>query len=295
VADEELVRRLREGTESWNAWRRQRTEAGDPMFSTLDKADPALTTFDTAKRRPDLSGADLTGAELDKVNLSGVNLAGARFDEASLDRADLHGADLRGAVFTRAKLSFADLVGTNLSDAVFADTSLSNTYLQHAYLTCADLSRTLLLATNLEDADLSEAKLRESMLSQIPMRGAKLVRTDLSNAAMHDVVFADVNLSSCIGLETCEHLGPSVVDFRTLKLSHPLPLAFLRGIGLPDALYRTADQIDPAQMYRLHRLAMVKLRRVLKSYACNCNGIRTHRSRASRIHYFRLGTNTRDH
>jgi hypothetical protein len=47
---------------------------------------------------------------------------------------------------------------------------------------------------------------------------------------------ADLDLSDCKGLENCHHLGPSIVDVRTLQRSGPLPLAFLRGVGLPDKL-----------------------------------------------------------
>jgi hypothetical protein len=32
------------------------------------------------------------------------------------------------------------------------------------------------------------------------------------------------------------HYGPSPIDIRTLQRSGPLPLVFLRGVGLPDAL-----------------------------------------------------------
>jgi TIR domain len=38
------------------------------------------------------------------------------------------------------------------------------------------------------------------------------------------------------GLHQCRHAGPSIVDFQTLKNSGPLPIAFLRGVGLPDNL-----------------------------------------------------------
>jgi hypothetical protein len=35
-------------------------------------------------------------------------------------------------------------------------------------------------------------------------------------------------------LETCIHHAPSIIDHRTLQKSGPLPLTFLRGVGLPD-------------------------------------------------------------
>jgi hypothetical protein len=60
----------------------------------------------------------------------------------------------------------------------------------------------------------------------VNLRGAELVET----------VFVDVDLSTAEGLDTCEHLGPSTLDYRTLQRSGRLPLAFLRGCGLPDRL-----------------------------------------------------------
>jgi TIR domain len=46
----------------------------------------------------------------------------------------------------------------------------------------------------------------------------------------------DVDLSCCKGLELISHRGPSPIDIRTLQRSDPLPLVFLRGVGLPDRL-----------------------------------------------------------
>jgi hypothetical protein len=48
-----------------------------------------------------------------------------------------------------------------------------------------------------------------------------------------------------------EHLGPSTIDFRTLQNSGPLPLAFLRGVGLPDNLidYLPSIMSQPINYY----------------------------------------------
>jgi hypothetical protein len=46
--------------------------------------------------------------------------------------------------------------------------------------------------------------------------------------------FAEANLTGVIGLETCIHEGPSIIDHGTLQKSGILPLAFLRGVGLPN-------------------------------------------------------------
>ena len=53
------------------------------------------------------------------------------------------------------------------------------------------------------------------------------------------------------GLETCRHMGPSTIDHRTLQRSGPLPLAFLRGVGLPDNLidYLPSLLNQPIQFY----------------------------------------------
>src|SRR4051812_7326307 len=63
------------------------------------------------------------------------------------------------------------------------------------------------------------------------LRGA-----DLSRAMLDETVFGDTNLTRAKGLEICFHTGPSTIDHRTLQRSGPLPLTFLRGIGLPDNL-----------------------------------------------------------
>jgi hypothetical protein len=47
---------------------------------------------------------------------------------------------------------------------------------------------------------------------------------------MH-TVFAFTALTEVKGLDRCQHAGPSIIDFETLK-SRPLPIAFLRGVGL---------------------------------------------------------------
>jgi hypothetical protein len=60
--------------------------------------------------------------------------------------------------------------------------------------------------------------------------------TSLTDALLHETIFAATNLTDAKGLESCVHLGPSIVDHRTLLRSGKLPLLFLRGCGLPDNL-----------------------------------------------------------
>jgi hypothetical protein len=95
----------------------------------------------------------------------------------------------------------------------------------------ADLSGADLTRANLSHTNLSGANLREANLSEAALR-----RANLSEAGLHETLFINMNLVDVMGLEACAHHGPSTPDHRTLRRSGQLPLAFLRGCGLPDKL-----------------------------------------------------------
>jgi uncharacterized protein YjbI with pentapeptide repeats len=213
MAVEKLAALLRQGSTEWNRWRKGNDQ------STIDLVGANLF-------RADLSGANLSGAYLGGANLSEANLGGAYLDEAHLSDANLGGANLSEAILSRADLSEADLSRANLS-------------------------RASLIGTNLTIAVLSEAN-----LSGADLIWANLTRANLSGANFHEVrlletVFANVDLSAVTGLETCRHTGPSIIDYRTLQRSGPLPLAFLRGVGLPESFIEYLPSLlnQPIQMY----------------------------------------------
>ena len=81
--------------------------------------------------------------------------------------------------------------------------------------------------------------------------GANLRDADLSHAILQETFFTNVDLNNVIGLDTCKHSGPSSIDHRTLEKSPNLPLAFLRGVGLPDRLidYLPSLLNQPIQFY----------------------------------------------
>lgn len=164
---------------------------------------------------------DLSGAKLIRADLSEADLSGARLREAILSEADLRGADLSDAILLSADLSAALLSGAILSEALLLEADLSR-----ANLSMAILSRAILSDADLRGADLSGAIFSDAILS-----GA-----DLSGAELYETLFVNTSLTNVLGLEVCEHHGPSVLDHRTLALSGSLPLAFLRGCGLPDRL-----------------------------------------------------------
>jgi uncharacterized protein YjbI with pentapeptide repeats len=166
--------------------------------------------------RPNLTQADLHGA----------NLYGANLSETALDDAD----------FTHAYLPFA-----NLTEAFLGGANLTKAILTHTSFARAKLTHTTFTGANLSSADLGGAYFLHTNLA-----GA-----DLSEAALHETVFSNTNLTAVRGLDTCFHLGPSTLDHRTLARSGPLPLAFLRGCGLPEALIEYLPSIlgEPFQFY----------------------------------------------
>jgi len=200
VANEEHVERLKQGVAEWNKWREEREDqAIDIDLSHADLSEA------------DLSHAVLNLANLDSADLSKAALIGANLNGANLWGADLSGANLRGARLGGANLDNADLTGANLFEASLSGASLSETILNEAHLVSADLVEAILLRTELRNANLSLARLGET-------------------------VFANLNLTSVTGLDKCHHWGPSSLDYLTLERSKSLPVAFLRGVGLPDNL-----------------------------------------------------------
>ena len=100
-------------------------------------------------------------------------------------------------------------------------------------------------------ADLFEANFFGADLSGANFRGPSFGRIDLCEAIFLETILADLDLSGCKGLENCVHRGPSTIDHRTLQRSAPLPIGFLRGVGLPENLidYLPSLLNQPIQFY----------------------------------------------
>jgi uncharacterized protein YjbI with pentapeptide repeats len=201
MADEEHVKRLQKGVPQWNKWRWRIANLLTPV---------------------NLSGADLSGAGLRHADLSGADLSGTILSDADLSGANLRGGNLSGTILSDAKL-----YGANLNDANLSDANLSGG--KH-------LDGTVLMDANLSGANLSGANLYGTNLRGAILTGANLYGASLIRARLGETVFGDVGLTGVTGLEQCYHLGPSIIDHRTLQKSGPLPRVFLRGVGLPDNL-----------------------------------------------------------
>jgi len=135
MGDSEHEKKLREGQEPWNEWRRQ---------------NPALT--------PNLSDSRLNDVgNLRGYDFAKANLARAVLVEVHLDNAILRDADLRSANLAGTKMPGADLAGAGLNSANLERADLSCAKLNGARLTNALLKNTTLCSATLEQADLTDA------------------------------------------------------------------------------------------------------------------------------------------
>ena len=190
---------------------------------------------------------------------------------------DLRYADLSGANLARADLSLADLRQADLR----ADMSDANLF--SANLTLADLDR----------ADLSDANLSGANLSHLDLDG-----TVLNRAVFRETILADMDLTNVIGLDTCEHFGPSSIDFRTLQKSPNLPLVFLRGVGLPDRLIDPPLAAQPTDhiLYVLHQLLGERTKLTMKLFSSGtlaCQSWRKRRAPRSQRRPVRTGPSSK--
>src|SRR6516164_291656 len=221
MADESLVSLLKDGVETWNKWRSE-----------------------GQRGLPDLSGANLCGAKLSLANLRGADLSGAKLSEANLGEADLSGSMLSEAKLWRADLSRANLDGVVLNRANLRESNLSR----------AGLSKAELIRADLRQADLRQANLGGSNLSGATLRRTLLDGTNFERATVGATIFADIDLSSCRGLESVRHRGKSTLGVDSIARSKgQIPKIFLREVGLPNTdewiSYISSSVSDAIQFY----------------------------------------------
>jgi hypothetical protein len=201
MANDEHVAILKQGVDAWNKWR-----------------------VENRHLRPDLSGADLSRANLFLERMA------FRYLDAYLD-ANRPNYDRWARPDWRQLVQMADLSGANLAGANLIWAKLFRANLSGADLTSADLTWADLTGADLIGAELTDANVTGADLTWADLTGADLTRAELCRTVFGFTVLTEVK-----GLEHCFHLAPSIIDFQTLKWAGPLPVAFLRGIGLPDPM-----------------------------------------------------------
>jgi hypothetical protein len=174
--------------------------------------------------------------DLREANLAGMDLTGIKLMSALLDGADLHGTDLRSS----------DLRSTSMRRANLTKAKFSAALATHARLSESNLESAELFLTNLSHSDLSRSNLTDAALVDTNLNGVNLEKANLTAVRLNGTVLTGACLADACGLETCLHLGPTVIDFYTYAISGGLPLRFLRGCGLPDTVIDYLPSLVPS-------------------------------------------------
>ncbi len=119
--------------------------------------------------------------------------------------------------------------------------------LSGAYLISANLSGAVLSGAVLSRADLSGANLRVADLRVADLSGAIL-----KGSVLYETVFGNALLKECKGLPECKFEGPCTIDLRSIQQSWPLPIEFLRGVGLSQTFIDYIPSLigEPFEFYK---------------------------------------------
>jgi hypothetical protein len=189
VADEEHVRKIREGAERWNEWRRsnptQRIDLANADLQGLN-----LTNFDfypsseNIVRMPEgihdvmSIGTNFAGADLRRARLCSANLKGAKFDRANLHSVNFSNAKLLGANFSGATLVRAVFFKNNLQGSSFTGAFMGEALFDSVDLRGAEFSSSKLDDARFTNADVKGARFSGAILKGADLRGARNLLLD---------------------------------------------------------------------------------------------------------------------
>lgn len=195
------------------------------MNADLRGADLRASSFENANLTfSNMWNADMRGAHMKNANLSRVYVGWASEWNADLKMFDEIGtsANFANVNFEGANLSYADLTAANLSY-----THLQKACLDHANLMKAKLHGVEAIDASFIQANLVGTDLTESTIAQCDFTGAWLLKTNLykaklSKSTLDGAVFgqtllSDIDLTLTEKLDKTVHLGPSSVDYTTIK------------------------------------------------------------------------------
>ena len=125
MADEEHLKRLKQGVEAWNVWRKDNPKA-QPDLSQADLRGLKLQKFD-------LSNSNLKGCKLQFSNLTGTNLEGTNLSKSKLQESCLQSANMRNCNLLGSGMLEANLEGVQFNeDTLFNQTNLKGANLSSA-------------------------------------------------------------------------------------------------------------------------------------------------------------------
>jgi TIR domain/Pentapeptide repeats (8 copies) len=180
MADPRHLKKLAEGVNAWNKWRKDFTHI-----------------------LPDLSHADLSN----KV-LSGID-----FHHTNLDGTDMQNTKLAGASFASASLSQA-----NLSDARLCHTNLYKTFFRETILQRANLHKAQLLDTMFLNVDISETLNLATIHHRMPSTiGIDTIQRSRGN--IPDIFLLGAGISEQM-LTSLHPSGHAPFDYASCFISH---------------------------------------------------------------------------
>jgi TIR domain-containing protein/pentapeptide repeat protein len=159
-----------------------------------------------------------------------------RWRTGKIVNVDLSDAQLKQMDLSGASLWSSDFSHTSLSEADFRRASIGRSTFYYSDLSSANLRMADLGGANIENANFENASLVGTLLGHATIRSSNFRGVDFTSAHFHETVLVDVDLRDAVGLDRCVHWKYSTIDIRTLQNSGPLPLHFLRGVGLPEVL-----------------------------------------------------------
>jgi len=155
---------------------------------------------------------------------------------------DLHGRDLRAF----------NLHGVRLSNCNLQRATLSNMNLNSARLSRANLTEAHLNGSTFFQSLLDGAILRDANFAGADFVVTDFYRTDFRGCILGGTTFANVDLSTAVGLEEANHVAPSTLGIDTLYRSGSnIPEVFLRGVGVPENLITYVPSLvgNPLDLY----------------------------------------------
>jgi len=223
MSNSEHMRRLLESSDTeWNDWRERSPEIR-PDFSGAEFKDVGFVGWDF--RSANFQGGRFARGSLAYANFTGADLEHAAFEEVDLQSADFTSARLHRTTLQNSRLELATFAGAELEASLFLGASL--------VLDGVDFRSARMTSLRLDEARLRNASFQRSVLWQVSLRKA-----DFDSAAFELTILADCDLHTA-ALDAAAHLGPSVVDQRTLARSGEISRVFLHGCGLSDAMLAT--------------------------------------------------------
>src|SRR5882724_9968489 len=154
--------------------------------------------------------------------------------ESSDQSSDLRGEDLSGKILSNTELPQRDFRRAILRGTAFVNCSLQGANFADADLSGANFRRAILQDVDFSNANLTKANFYQANLSGAKFIGANLFSTNFREAKMGQTVFANLDMETCIGLETVHHESASSIGVECLYRSgNNLPLKFIEGAGFP--------------------------------------------------------------